>query len=111
MTVLRPSLPPLISMTTSTVSLPPRRTSPGAAALAVLAMSPGTTGPTARRDDACRERVRKSRRFNMGYLRFMDGVERGERGQLRQLRLRHAEDGVDRLARPPLQGGAGRLAL
>src|SRR5690349_5243857 len=60
MTVLRPSLPPVISMTTRMLSLPT------SAARAVLAMKLGTTELRANSDEPCSVRARNERRVNMG---------------------------------------------
>src|SRR5947209_5033512 len=59
MTVLRPSLPPLISTTTRIGSLPT------SAARAVLARNCGTTPPNASKDEPCSVRARKVRRSSM----------------------------------------------
>src|SRR5262245_22167202 len=80
MTVLRPSLPPLISMTTSTVSLP------GWAAKAVLARKRGTTEPTASSEVPWRLRTKNCRRVNIA------ASDKGEGSS--QLVLRHGHDGV-----------------
>src|SRR5438270_2771768 len=57
MTVLRPSLPPVSSTRTRTLSLP------ASAARAVLATNSGTKALAASRDEPCRARVRNSRRW------------------------------------------------
>src|ERR1700730_12319914 len=75
MTVLRPSLPPLISMTTRILSLP------ASAARAVLARKPGTTEPSANSDEPCSVRITNWRRVSMalsglGQLVFGHGHDR-----------------------------------
>src|SRR5262245_27929123 len=81
MTVLSPSLPPPISSTTRTVSLPT------SAARAVLARNCGTAGAHARRVEVFSERARKSRRDNMDRsFPFAD--------ESRQRVLRHGHQGM-----------------
>src|SRR5438132_6924137 len=84
MTVLRPSFPPVSSITTRMLSLP------GAAACAVRATNCGTIDPSATSDEPRRARDRNARRVNM--------ETSGIYGRLRQLVLRHRQERVDRLA-------------
>src|SRR5262245_61161135 len=85
MTVLRPSLPPPISSTTRTVSLPT------SAARAVLARNCGTAGAHAKSVEVFSERARKSRRDNMDRsFPFAD--------ESRQRVLRHGHQGMGGLA-------------
>src|SRR5438067_2221582 len=109
MTVLSPSFPPVISITTRMLSLP------GAAARAVRATNCGTTAPRATSDELRSARVRNCRRVNM----VAPGIGTGERRAVRptcfvptrrayaptladsvQLVLRHRQDRVDGLAHP-----------
>src|SRR5262245_11428009 len=117
MTVLRPSLPPFISTTTRTLSLP------ASAARAVLATNCGTTEPRARSDEPCSVWFRNWRRVNMGCLSVGGRVtHRGVRAGFKpaptaparrsgQLVFGQGEDGVDDFADTAVQGGPGRLAL
>src|SRR5262245_12215430 len=101
MTVLRPSLPPVISSTTRMLSLP------GAAACAVRATNCGTAEPRATRDEARSVWVRNCRRVNMMVPRGFTVRTQGSC----QLVFRHRQDGVDGLAGAAVQGGPGGVAL
>src|SRR5437588_13057864 len=115
MTVLRPSLPPPISRTTRTVSLP------YSAARAVLARNCGTAGAAANSVDAFSERARKSRRWNIGLpffstrlLPWKPGFSPasqklgfpGRSWVSVQRVLGHGQQGVGRLADPLVAGRA-----
>src|SRR5713101_1988741 len=89
MTVLRPSLPPVSSMTTSTVSF--REAS---AARAVLARNWGTMIPTARREVPRREWITNWRRSSMVVSSYRSG----------QLILGHRHNRMDGFAHAPIQG-------
>ena len=99
MTVLRPSLPPVISSTTRMLSLP------GAAAWAVRATNCGTIAFKATSDEALQRVGQELPAVKHVRYSVMD-----DEGHLRQLRFRHRQDGVDGLAHPTIEGGAGGLA-
>src|SRR5436309_875401 len=119
MTVFSPSLPPVISMTTSTLSLPAPPAPAGPAAFAVSARNCGTTVPRARSEEPRSVWARKSRRWSMGessngrYVNPREGLVKPLvclAPASRQLRLRHGQNGVGRLAGAPVQGFAGGVA-
>src|SRR5713101_3528716 len=100
MTVLSPSLPPVISSTTRMLSLP------GAAACAVRDTNCGTIALKATNDEPFNVWVRNCRRFNMLGTPCLKNEQRS-----RQLIFRHGHDGVDGLAHAAGQGGSGEIAL
>src|SRR5262249_39834499 len=95
MTVLRPSLPPVISRTTRMLSLP------GAAASAVRATNCGTIALRATNDEPLSVRVRNCRR-----LTIPGSPCKGDVRGSRQLVFGDGQDRVDGLADAAGQGGA-----
>src|ERR1700730_14032328 len=95
MTILSPSLPPVISMTTSTVSFPT------SADIAVLAINCGTTGAKANKKEVRKARSRNWRRLNMGPPKWPSC----------QLILRAAHDGMKGVANAFIQLVGWRRAV